>query len=399
MANTITQFKEGFVPKYQDILHKSLIGRKIASMGLQSSLTWGKKVHRPKVNVSAFAVRDVVRYSDRTMNAFSDSDQYLEIDKQKAVDFQIDDWDKLQTGPLQLGETVGKESALKLKTYIDGDILAETINAAQTFDDGDIAGTAGNGITLAAGSSGNVAKTFTNLLAKLQAYNVENSGMVATLDPYLLAILNQEIFGKELSMTDNTLKNGYSGPILGFETYMSNNLTFTAELAMADQVSEGDTVTIAGVVFTFNATPSGAGSVDIGADAPGSIANLVLAINGGAVGSTYIALSAADRLTLTNLRVEATAATGKITLKATGSGRGVTTAETLTHASNIWSKRMIHCYAGKKGGIDIVLQQDVMPKFREEPKQLTTNVLISALYGKKVFDDGAAKFIDLKFAV
>lgn len=403
MANTITQFKEGFVPKYQDILNKSLIGRKIASMGLESNLTWGKKVHRPKLNVSGLIVRDVVRYADRTMNAITDSDQYLEILNQKAVDFSIDDWDKLQTGPLQLGETAGKEAALKLKTYIDADILAETLNAAQTFDDGDIAGTPGNGITLAAGSSGNVAKTFTNLLAKLQSYNVENSNIAVTLDPYTLAVINQEIFGKDIRLTDNTLQNGYSGPVLGFETYMTNNLTYTAFLSLGQDVTANDTVTINGVEFKFvaalSAGPTVPGEVLAGANAAASRVNLVAAINGAAGdGSLYTEVSAANRLLLSRITATDVIASTAVTIQGTGTGR-ITVAEGLTHASNIWSKKMIHCYAGKKGGVDIVLQQDVKPTFRDEAKQKTTNVLTDALYGIKTFDDGAAKFIDLKIAV
>lgn len=397
MSNTITQFKEGFEPKYQDILHKSLIGRVLASFGLQSNLAWGKKVHRPKVDVSGLKVRDITRYTDRTMNPITDADQYLEIDKQKGVDFSIDDWDKLQTGPLQLGETAGKEAALRLKTYVDADILAESLNAAQTFDDGDIGGTSGNGITLATGSSSNVAKVFTNLLAKLQSANVQDSNIATTLDPYLLAIINQEIFGKNISLTDTVLKNGYSGPVLGFDTYMSNNHTYTAELALGTVPTADDTVTINGVVFKFVASPTAEGDVDIGTDAATSVDNLVAAINGAAGdGTTYVEVTAADRLKLD--RIVATDGTTKITLKGTGTGR-ITVSETLTAAGDIWSKKKLHCYAGRRGGIDVVMQQDVKPTFRDEPKQKTTNVLTDALYGIKTFDDGAAKFIDLQFAV
>lgn len=398
MSNTIAQFKEGFEPKYQDILHKSLIGRMIASFGLESNLSWGKKVHRPIVNVNGLVVRDVTRYSDRTMNPITDSDEYLEIDKQKAVDFSIDDWDKLQTGPLQLGETAGKESALRLKTYVDADILAETLNAAQTFDDGDIAGTAGNGITLTPGSSGNVAKTFTNLLAKLQSYNIEDSNIAMVLDPYTLAVINQEIFGKEISLTDTTLKNGYSGPVLGFKTYMSNNLTFTAELAFGTNPTANDTVVFNGVTFKFvAAVGTTAGNVLIGEDAAASLANLVAAVNGAAgADTTYVEVTAANRLKLS--RITLTAGTGKITLKGVGTGR-ISVSETLTAAGDVWSKKMIHCYAGRKGGVDVVMQQDVKPTFRDEPKQKTTNVLTDALYGIKTFSDGASKFIDLKIAV
>ena len=398
MSNNISQFKEGFVPKYQDIMSKALIGMKIASLGLSSQLAWGKKVHRPKFTVSGLAVRDVVRYSDRTMGSISDTDQYLQIDKQKSVDFAIDDWDKLQNGPLQIGEEAGKQAALKLRTYIDADILAETVNAAQSFDDGDIAGTAGNGIDLTPGTSGNIAKVFTNLLAKFQAYNVEDSNLKLVLDPYTLAIINQEIWGKNINLTDTTLKNGYAGSVMGFQTYMSNNLTYSAELALGTLPTANDTVTINGVVFKFVASVgTTAGNVLLETDGATSMANLISAINGTAgAGTKYVEVSAADRLKLD--RITATNATTKITLKGVGTGR-ITVAETLTAAGDVWSKTMLHNYSGKTGGSDIVLQQNVKPEGRDEPKQKTTNMLTDVLYGIKTFDDGAAKMIDLKLKV
>jgi len=398
MSNSITQFKEGFVPKYQDILTKALIGMKIASTGLSSQLAWGQKVHRPKFAISGLAVADVTRYQDRTMGSISDTDQYLLINSQKAVDFAIDDFDKLQNGPLKIGEEAGKMAALKLRTYIDADILAETVNASQGFDDGDIAGTAGNGIALSTGSSGNIAKAFTNLLAKFQAYNIDDSNLNLVLDPYTLAIINQEVWGKNINLTDTTLKNGYSGSVMGFKTYMSNNLTYTAQLAIGTLPTANDTVTINGVVFKFVATVGAtAGNVVGATDAPTSLANLVAAINGAAgAGTTYVAVSASDRLKLS--RITATAGSGIITIKGVGTGR-ITVSETLTAGADVWSKQILHNFAGRQGAIDVVIQKDVSPEGRQEPKQKTTNMLTDVLYGIKTFDDGADKMIDFKLAV
>ena len=395
--STLSVFREGFSPRYQDILNKTLIGMKFANTRLESELTQGKKCHRTIADFSDTYVRDVVRYADRAIGSLGDSDEYIEIDKQKAVDFKIDDWDKLQNGPRRIGELAGKQCAMKLRRYIDADILYQTINAADSFDDGDIAGTPGNGITL---TTTNLAQVISEAQAKLLANNVDDNGDLGfAFDPYVGSIINQTLIGKNIALTDLTFKNGYTGPIVGFQGYVSNNLTFTGTLTISDQVSESDTVTINGVVFTFNATPSGAGSVDIGGDAQGSLDNLILAINGGAVGTTYIALSDADRLILTNSRVVAVkSGTTKILITATGAGR-ISCTEVLTHANNIWSKKMIHCPIGRMKQIDVVIQQDVKADLRPEPRQKTVNVLTDALYGMKVFSDGAANFFDLQIAV
>lgn len=394
--STLTAFREGFSPKYQDILNKTLIGMKLANTRLEKDLAWGKKVHRAIIDLSDTEVRDVVRYSDRTIGTVGDSSEYIEVNKQKAVDFKIDNWDKLQNGPLKVGEEAGKQCALKLRRYIDADIFAEVLNAFDSFDDGDIAGTAGNGITLA---TDNLAKVFSELQAKLLSNNIEESGDLAVVvDPYVASIVNQTIIGKNIQLTDLTLKNGYAGPLLGFSMYISNNLTYTASLAFGTNPTANDTVTIAGVAFKFVASPSAAGDIDIGSDDAESLANLVLAINGGAVGTAYVALSAANRKILTNARVVATAGTDVLTIKAIGAGR-ISVSETLTAAGDVWSKKMIHCFAGRMKSIDVVVQQDVMPDLRKEPKQKTVNVLTDALYGMKTFSDGAQRFLDLQIAV
>lgn len=394
---TLAQFRTAFSPKFQDILTKSLIGMKIANTRLESELSWGKTVQRNILDMSGTQVRDVVRYSDRTIGTLSDSSENITVDKQKAVDFALDSWDQLQMKPLQVGENAGKQCALKLRRYIDADILAETLNGFDTFDDGDIAGTAGNAIAL---TTTNLPQVVSDLQAKLLSNNIEENGdLCLVIDPYIASIINQTIIGKNIALTDLTLKNGYAGPVVGFRTYISNNLTMTGILSLGQQVTEGDTVTIAGVVFTFNATPSGAGSVDIGADAAGSQANLIAAVNGAAgAGTTYIALSTADRAKLTDLRVVATSVSTTMVIKATGSGRQSFT-ETLTHASNVWSKKMLHCFAGKAKSIDVIIQQDVTPEPRKEPKQKTVNMLTDALYGLKTFADGAQNFLDLQIAV
>lgn len=394
---SLSQFRTAFSPMFQDILTKSLIGMKVANTRLQAELSWGTTVQRNILDMSNTQVRDVVRYSDRTIGSISDSSETIVVNKQKAVDFALDNWDQLQMKPLQVGENAGKQCALKLRRYIDADILAETLNGYDSFDDGDIAGTAGNAIAL---TTTNMAQVFSELQAKLLANNIEENGdLCLVIDPYVASIINQTIIGKEIALTDLTLKNGYAGPLLGFKTYISNNLTFTGILTLTEIPVDGNTVTIAGVTFTFKDTlGASAGNVHIGSSAADAQANLILAVNGGAVGTEYVALSAADRAKLTDLRVVATSVGTTMVIKATGSGR-LAVSETITHATDVWSKKMLHCYAGKAKSIDVVVQQDVMPEPRKEAKQKTVNMLTDALYGLKTFADGAQNFLDLQIAI
>ncbi|MDQ5987381.1 MAG: hypothetical protein CSYNP_03121 [Syntrophus sp. SKADARSKE-3] len=396
MSALVTKFVEGFQPRYQDVLWKTLVARVVTNFALKSDLKYGAKVRRP-ILTTDFTVEDVVRYVDRTMQTFSDDEEYIEIDKQKGVDTKIDDWDKLQAGPLQTGEVIGERAAKKLKQYMDADAFYETVNAYDTFDDGDIAGTDGNPITLAAGTSGNVGKTFANLLAKLTAHDVESDNLVAVVDPFHAAIINQDLIGKNTQLADLTFKNGYAGPVVGFSMFISNNLTGQVNLKVGTNPTAGDTVTIAGVVFTFVASPSAAGDVDIGGSAAVSVDNLVAAINGGAgAGTAYVEVSAANRKTLSKIkRITAVDNTTYITIYGKGAGR-LSYSETLTAAGDVFEKHLVHCYVGRRGMIDMIAQQDVKPDVRPEPKQKTNNILTDSLYGVKTFTDSKQNFLDLQ---
>lgn len=397
MGSALKKFNEGFVPKYQDILTKTLIAMRVANTRLESHLTWGKKVRRAILNTDGLIVRDIVRYADRTIPVLEDDEEYLEIDKQKGVDFKLDDWDKLQNGPLKAGEEAGKRCALKLKTYIDADVFSETRKAHATFTGTDIAGgTANAPIAL---STTNLGEVISNIQAKLLANNVNQSGdLVLVGDPWMASIVNQTIIGKNISLTDLTLKNGYSGPLVGFKFYISNNLTGTAELTLGKAVTANDTVKIGGVTFKFVAALADPGDVLAGAGHADSRANLIAAINGAAgADTTYTELSADDRLKLNNLRISAEGEGTIVRITGIGSGR-LTVSETLTDSDNKFTKNMIHCYAGRAKQVDLVVQDDVSPTVRPEPRQRTNNVLTDVLYGMKTFKDSKENFLDVQIA-
>lgn len=48
---------------------------------------------------------------------------------------------------------------------------------------------------------------------------------------------------------------------------------------------------------------------------------------------------------------------------------------------------MVHCYYGMKGGIDVVVQDEVDMEMRDEAKQRTTNIMCDVVAGIKTFAD------------
>lgn len=396
MADQLTYFIEGFSNKYQDILNKTLVADKVANRRLEKDLQFGKKVSRFILDMSGVIVRNETRYSDRTVDSIADSTEYIEVDQEKYLGTKMHKWEKLKNGPLQAGEEAGKQMGKKLKTYVDASVFAETINAHDTFDDGDISGTNGNGLDF---TVNNVSKVATLLPAKLQNNDIDDGNMAYVFDPIMIATVKQTLLGKDIELAGNVFKNGYSGKLVEFDLYRSNNLTYTARLTPTTNPLNTETIVIGGVTFTFvSVIGVTAGNVLIEGTTAGTIDNLVALINAPATTTAKgVALSAANIKLIRDIyRVAATDGTTYMDITCTGAGR-LTLSETLSDGA--WSLKKLHAYGGKKNQIDLVMQQDVMPDVRPEPKQPVNNIFVDALFGLKTFSDAKEKFVDLQILV
>lgn len=395
----IDNFKEVFSDSYQEIFQKVLVGLKVANTSLRSGLRYGESVTRIKYDISAVLVRSITIGSDRTIDSITDSEELLPVDQKYGTTFALSVYERVQAGPLSPAAIIGAKVAHKLAEFIDADILGETVNAFSTFDTGDLTTTASNGtpITL---SSTTVPQLVSRAPAKLRANNQTLTNLCFVVDSYAAASMTEYLLGKNIDLAGSTYANGYTGTVSTAEVYVSENLTGTAVLSLATNVTAGDTISVEGVTFTARAVPSVAGEFDIGASADATRAIIANALNGSATGQNsatgYYEVSAANRAILTNARVVATNddTANTLTVVAKGAGR-LTVAETLTDATDAWSKNYINCYFGKKGAIDVVIQDQVDMEMRDEPKQRATNILADALYGYKTFNDGAQQFVNV----
>lgn len=392
---SLSIFKRGFENSYQDIFQKVLVGMKIANTRLQAGLKFGQSVDRALPSISSVRVRTVTTGSDRTVDSISDTRETLSVDTKKGTTFALSDYEKIQAGPLDPGMWFGAHVAKALATYVDADILFQTTLAAYDFDNGDLTTTAstGAGITL---SSTTVPQLVSRAPAKLKRNNIQGNDLVFVIDAYGASDLAQYLLGKNIDLAGSVYANGYTGSVSSAELYVSENLTGEATLLSAGTFSDGDTVIIGGVTFTakttLGATP---GNFLIGANAAASITNLTAFLNDPATtNSTQVALSAADQVTISDtLRVTATATSATVmTIVCKGSGRLVLSE---TAANWSWSTNFLHCYFGKKGAIDCVIQDMVDMEMRQEPKQRTTNIMADVMYGIKTFTDGTKQFLDV----
>lgn len=394
----LNDFKQDYILRYQDIFSKVMVGLKIANTRFEPNLKFGDTVVRTILDLSGVRVRAFSNLSDQTVDALTDSEETMTVNIQSGAVFPIARLEKIQAGPLNPAMTAGKEVAIKVANYLDSYILKETTNAWADFDTGNLTTTSSNGTAITL-SSTTVPQMISMAYAKLFSNNVAMTNLCWVLDPFSVAQIAQYPIGKDITSENTTFKNGFTGNLFGAEVYTSNNLTGESVLSIATQPTDGDTVTFGGVTFTFKTTlGSTAGNVAIAGSADAARLNLSELLNApGTTDAGQVALSAANQILISDtLGVVATddAAANTITIVSRGSGR-VNVSETLTDATDTWTKNFVHCYYGQKGAIDVAIQDQPTMEMREEPKQLTTNIFNNVVAAIKTFTDGSQKFLDV----
>jgi hypothetical protein len=393
----LQKFKKFFDNTYQEIFQKTLVGRSIANLRFEPTLKYGESVERVKYDISGVLVRDTVRGAASTIDTISDDSEFITINKEKELVFHISDGEISQAGPLNPGTVIGGKIAHKLSTYVDADILVEARNAFATFDNGDLTTGASTGtpITL---TSTTVPQMITRMPAKLGKNNQTANNLVFVLDNYGVSDVEQYLLSKDIDLAAAVFKNGYAGKTSKADIYVSENLTGEAVLSLVTQATANDTVSINGLTWKFVASPDDPGDVALGANVDAARANLAAAINQGAgAGTTYVALSAADTKALTELRLTATNNNTADTLTVVGTGSGrLSVSETLTDATDTWTTNYISAYFGKRGAIDVAVQDMKKVDMRKTDDRRGYNIFSSALYGVKTFNDGKQKFLNVK---
>jgi len=399
----LTDYKEAFDNSYQDIFQKTLVSKEIMNTRFEPVLRYGESVERVSYNIDSVRVRDVSRGSASTIDALTDSTQLLEVNIEKEAVFHISDGEATQAGPLNPGEVIGGKVAHKVSQDLDARCFAEVANAANTFDAGDLTTMASTGVAIDVTTAANVPKMTSRMSAKLQyKENIQTAtNMAFVVDSYTASDIEQYLMGKDIDIAGSVFKNGYAGVIRNAQLFVSENLLSGGTLTFTDVNVADDTVSINGVTWTSKATCSAAGHVDVHATTEeGAAGNYVAAINNansyaaeaGAAG-TYFEVSAADRAILDDANITATLVGATVVL--TGAGRLVL-AETETNAS--WGSEYISCYFGKKGAIDLVVQDLSPVDMRITDDRRGTNVFSSYLAGIKTFTDGSKQFLNVKIA-
>lgn len=397
MANSLTAFNPAYwTPTMQETFLKESVALGVANTELRADLKDGDTLHKPYGSYPR--VQTYTKGTDITVKDISSTDDTLSVSTAKVASFYVDDIDRIQNKYATIQE-FARIAQRQLNNTLDQAVLAEYSNAGTTLDDGSIGGTAGNGIVF---SVSNAPTVMTAMGRTLNSKKRLSPDRFCLIGPRMLETIIQYVAGRETGFGDTVGDNGKVGRRFGFDLMLSNNLPNTATLTLSTNPSEGDTVTINGVVFEFRETEGDITAGRVWVDRHASTAsttvdNFVDCINNAATeGTDYAIMSAENRQLLEEAGIVATDATTSVTFVWYGD---IVVSEGLTAAANVWSAQYQYALAGVNKSIDLVTQVSPNVVFRDAQLRLGKYVHPWMLYGKKTFERMKNNLVATKFDV
>lgn len=396
---SLANFQEHFSNTYEDIFQKVLVSKAIMNTRFEPTLRYGESLERFTYDIDNVEVRSVTRGAASTIDTISDNTEQIVVNLEKETVFHLSDGEITQAGPLNPGAVIGGKIAHKLAQHLDGRCFAEVRNARNSFDAGDLTGaftSTGVGISL---DSTTVPQMASRMPAKImQKENVDtNTNGVLVVDAQAGSDITQYLLGKNIDLAGSTFRNGYTGPVHNAEMYVSENLTGEYTLTLTGVPSADETIVVAGVTATAKAVPSAAGEFDIAGTAAAQATIIGNMLNASATGQDsatgYFEFSEADRKALNNLDISAEVDGAVVSIL--GRGR-FSFEETLSNATETGA---LNAYYGKRGAIDLVVQDMQEVDMRKTADRRGYNVFSSYLAGIKTFEDGAKQFMNVKLAI
>ena len=370
-------------------VYKSVVYKSLASSEEQERLSLGLSVDRPYR--SDLRVQNYVKGTAATAQDITATSDKLTIDKQKTILIYVDEVDKLQSN-YDLAMYWSDEMGMRMAEQADAEFLYEAVNANNTVDDGSLGGTSGTPLSM---SVSNVQLVASKINRKLDERNVPTDERFWVISPQIKDFLWQYVAGKESIFGDKTSEFGNMGKFAGLSLFVSNNLSGSAIWTPANNPSNGDTITIGGVTFTFvSSIGSNAGNVLIAGSTALTLDNLVALINDpSTTNANQVGFTGASLDTVSNM----VATDGTTYLGVVHKGASYITV-TGSDATDVWSKKAQRSLAGRKGAIDVVMQKnpDVQTAPMASVGKRGSNYMALMLLGVKTFNQGKNEIVDVQ---
>lgn len=392
MANTFTSVvKQHWEKGLQMNLERTLVAM---DLGTTKIIPDGTTLNLPRLAFQS--TQTYTKYTNLTFSDLTTASDTLTLNSAYAVTFSMDVIDE-GDNYINISPQAIRNGGVKLKERLDGDFLAEILNASFVYDNAGLRANSGTitPITLATGASQNVSAVFGDSNAYLVNAGADVNNIALVVDAFTLNTINTIGLETGFDVADeaytNKVARGYRGRFLGMDVYTAACLTTTRVLDLATLPTAGDTVTINGQVFTFvSSIGTTAGNVLIGADVDTTRGSLATLLNApGTTTSTGVAVTDPSRFDGLTAANDNTANTLTITSK-----RGRTLASSsMTNASNDWAAETINCAVMEKGSIYMAIRDSVKVSAREEPQKLVTNFIIYSRYGLVTPQSGKERMV------
>lgn len=354
-----------------------------------------------KTIVSYPASQTYVPGTDITAKAINGSRESLSIATWLASRVVVDDTEKVQS-IIDLGSNISNKMMMDHNNRIEQQVLAEVVNSSWSLDDGNVGGTAGNNAIV---NTNTVPQFFIAADTKLDAIDAPKAGRTAVVGGHFLGQLKLQQAGRPGSVIgDGVNTRGIVTTLFGWDILYSNNLPYTCVYTITVNPTVGDTITLAGVKFTFNTTigTTVPGTVKIADTAANTVINLTAVFN--AVDTTivdatttgYLAIASEDIFLLRDKRRISAVATGTNTIITISGFGDIVAAQSMTSGANTLTGQRQDALFLVAGSIDMVVQ--IPPKIEviRDPKQFADNVKSLLGFGKKTYADGARQMVRVK---
>jgi hypothetical protein len=375
MSTTQDARKKFTIAKAQENLYSFNLANVVGAVDTQKMGT----VYNPytsKPAISDGAVSDTYNITAYTADADS-----LQINRRADASEHVNsyDWKSVDFGLLaDRGMNMGKGISQVIDAYFLG--LPVGLSGVTQLDDGDFGGTDGNAKQV---TNTNIDDVINGALTELFLNDANDSKKWMALSPYEANSLRGFLQNTGNNVMDTVIREGIPSAVTkvgttfsGVDVFSTNNVTSEAVLALATNPTDGDTITINGVVITFVDTLSGAaGEVHIAGAVDTTRANLAEFLTGtNFPGDTteaedtntgYTKLSADNIAKLSRFSPTFTNSNSADTLTVRTKGTLVVSSD-LTTGTNVWGTPYRFVVLGDYGSINLYLPVQGMDYVEKE---------------------------------
>ncbi len=426
MSNTF-EYKQVWTKEYQKSNWSMPIYPVIADLQFTEGLKVGDTVNRRYRSNPIFA-KDMGSTGSYVVQNYAEAKETFTISKKKEASVRIVEHEILHTD-----ENITKSYGAQLSNAIFQEIDADTLNAARagagtTIDDGSFSGgTAGNALAVTSGNVTDIPAVSTEIFSgKNVAYNnnirfgklpFEDYGgmLVWIVPPQVQTEIQKYLLSRGTKLGDDVVTNGYRGRFGDYEVFASNNLPYTARLALSVNPTDGDTITIKGVTLTFKSTVDAGttdGQVKIASTAALTVTNLVTFLNSDlasdvadATNVGYNGFGAASTVSEGGFTINkadalhgisAVDGTTYVDILIKGAGK-VSVSSSFTSGSNLFTaaKQAVHSIVMVGKNVSLAVRKD--PSIYENfvSNSVAKDYTMWTVYDNKVFRDQARAIIDI----